>query len=456
MNLDAIEDIDRLRRISKALMHRVESATDQQGNAFTLFQTAINLDSQVRRRTDELTSAIHRVEKINHELAVAKEAAETANLAKTRFLAAASHDVLQPLNAALLSVSVLAEMQTTEQGRKLVLQVERTLNTMNELLGTLLEISRLDAGVMRPRVERVPLGPVFEGLRSDFAPLAARKGLQLRILPREMDVESDRTMLRRILQNLISNALRYTAKGGVLVGVRMRDGKAAIEVVDTGRGISPDDFEVIFEEFHRGPVSVTDDPDAASGLGLGLSIVRRMVLALGHELHLRSRELIGTRFTLLAPVCPAAPRAESSPAPEPSRTANGLTGRHVLLLENDANVIAAMTNLLHSWGCHVTAATTMGGAMVELDEAGGDPDIVVADQHLDHGDLGTDVVLAVRSRYARAVPAIIVTANPTPALDVFTRENEMELMHKPVKPAQLRALLSHMVSARRRSMRVDG
>lgn len=455
MNLDGIDDVERLRKISKALMHRVESATDQQGNAFSLFQTAINLEGQVRRRTDELTSALHRVERVNHELALAKEAAETANLAKTRFLAAASHDVLQPLNAALLSVSVLADLQTTDQGRKLAAQVERTLLTMNELLGTLLEISRLDAGVMRPRLERIPIAPVLESLKADFGPLAARKGLQLRVAMRELGVESDRTMLRRILQNLVSNAIRYTSKGGVLVGVRQREGRVAIEIVDTGRGISPDHFDVIFEEFHRGPMSSGDDPETAGGLGLGLSIVRRMVSALGHELHLRSREMIGTRFTLLVPAS-ASPVRDAGLAPEPVRPTGGLTGRHVLLLENDANVIAAMTTLLESWGCHVVSAATAGGAIAELDEARCVPDIVIADQHLDNGDFGSEAVLAIRARFARPVPAIVVTANPSAALDAFTRQNEMELMHKPVKPAQLRALLSHMVSARRSSMRVGG
>ena len=328
---------------------------------------------------------------------------------------------------------------------------------MNDLLGTLLDISRLDAGVMRPRIDRVSLPSLFNSLKSDYAPLAARKGLQLRFVVRDLHVESDRTMLRRILQNLISNAIRYTTKGGVVVGARRRGERIALEVTDTGWGISPDQFEEIFEEFIRGRVPPGEDAESGGGLGLGLSIVKRMVAALDHELHLRSREMVGSRFSLLVPVAKPAPaQPASAPAARETRPAGGLTGRHVLLIENDQHVIEAMLSLLTSWGCETTVATTTGGAMAALDEDGREPEIVIADQHLDKGDLGTETVLALRARFARAIPAIIVTADPSPSLEVFTRGHEMELMVKPVKPAQLRALLSHMASARRLSMRIGG
>ncbi len=240
MPLRDIDDVERLKKINAALVSRVERSMDQQGNAFSLFQTAISLENRVRTRTEELHATLRRLEQSNIDLSVAKESAEQANLSKTRFLAAASHDVLQPLNAAHLSVSALAEVQTTQEGCKLVRQVERSLQTMEDLLRTLLDISRLDAGVVQPEIVDVNLETLFSSLRSDFQPIAATKGLSLRFRPVALAVRSDRTLLRRILQNILSNALRYTRAGGVLVGTRQRGGTIRIDVADTGCGI-PDD-----------------------------------------------------------------------------------------------------------------------------------------------------------------------------------------------------------------------
>ena len=295
-----IDDIERLKKINEALISRVERSMDQQGNAFTLFQTAINLEGRIKARTEELRSTLRRLEHSNTDLVAAKENAERANLSKTRFLAAASHDVLQPLNAAHLSISALADLQTSEEGRKLVRQVERSLETMDDLLRTLLDISKLDAGVVRPDVANVPLEPLFAALRSDFQPLAAKKGLKLRFRPTALVVRSDRTLLSRILQNIVSNALRYTRSGGVLVGARQRGGIVLIDVADTGCGIPEDQHQAIYEEFHRGPMTAHGEL-SGGGLGLGLSIVRRMVDALGHSISFRSVVGRGTVFRLELP-----------------------------------------------------------------------------------------------------------------------------------------------------------
>ncbi|TKD29382.1 MAG: hybrid sensor histidine kinase/response regulator, partial [Mesorhizobium sp.] len=222
MPLRNINDLERLKKINAALVSRVERSMDQQGNAFSLFQTAISLENRVRTRTEELHSTLRRLEQSNIDLSAAKENAELANLSKTRFLAAASHDVLQPLNAAHLSVSALAEVQTSDEGKKLVRQVERSLETMEDLLRTLLDISKLDAGVVQPDIGDVSLEMLFSSLRSDFLPVAEMKGLTLKFRPVNAVVHSDRTLLRRILQNILSNALRYTRSGGVLVGTRHR------------------------------------------------------------------------------------------------------------------------------------------------------------------------------------------------------------------------------------------
>lgn len=446
MPLRNIDDLERLKKINAALISRVERSMDQQGNAFSLFQTAISLESRVRSRTEELHSTLRRLEQSNIDLNAAKENAELANLSKTRFLAAASHDVLQPLNAAHLSVSALAEVQTSEEGRNLVRQVERSLETMEDLLRTLLDISKLDAGVVQPDVTDVSLETLFSSLRSDFQPVAEMKGLTLKFRPVNALVRSDRTLLRRILQNILSNALRYTRSGGVLVGTRHRGDTIRIDVADTGCGIPDDQREAVFEEFHRGAIP-TDAGLAAGGLGLGLAIVRRIAAALGHPVTFSSKVGHGTIFHIDVPVGigdTADPIASTAEMERPR--GYGLFGTKVLLVENDIDVLQAMTSLLERWQCLVRPATSTGDALDMLGDTDWLPDIVIADQHLDRGDLGTTTIAEVRDYLGRAVPALIVTADGSETVAKAARAAGIELMRKPLKPAQLRALLAHLLA----------
>lgn len=446
MPLADINDIERLRKINAALVGRVERSMDQQGNAFSLFQTAIALENRVRTRTEELHQTLRRLEQSNIELSAAKESAEQANLSKTRFLAAASHDVLQPLNAAHLSVSALAEVQTSEEGRKLVRQVERSLETMGDLLRTLLDISKLDAGVVQPEISDVSLETLFSALRSDFQPLAGMKGLQLKFRPTATVVRSDRTLLRRILQNILSNALRYTASGGVLIGVRRRGAMVRIDVADTGCGIPHDQSEAVFEEFHRAATG-NDAGFVGGGLGLGLAIVRRIAGALGHGVTFSSRVGRGTVFHIDVPAANGASSPSGRPALEMERAPGyGLFGSKVLLVENDADVRDAMASLLERWQCQVRAAATTDEALDALGDTAWIPDVVIADQHLDQGDLGTNTIAQVRDYLGRPVPGLVVTADPSDAIAAATRAAGIELMRKPLKPAQLRALLAHLLA----------
>jgi two-component system, sensor histidine kinase len=446
MSISSITDPARLRKINEALISRVERSMDQQGNAFTLFQTAINLEGRIKARTEELRSTLRRLEQSNQALVAAKENAERANLSKTRFLAAASHDVLQPLNAAHLSVSALADLQSSEEGRKLVRQVERSLETMDDLLRTLLDISKLDAGVVRPDVTVVPLEPLFAALRSNFQPLAANKGLKLRLRPTTLAVRSDRTLLSRILQNIVSNGLRYTVAGGVLVGARRRGGSVLIDVADTGCGIPEDQHQAIYEEFHRGPIAAHGEL-SGSGLGLGLSIVKRMVDALGHQISFRSIVGRGTVFRLELPAGQPV-RTEPGTAPaEPERPRGyGLFGTKVLLVDNDTQVLDATRVLLERWQCEVRGAVSTAAALDQLGDTGWLPDIIIADQHLDQGELGTDTISQARAYLQGNVPALIITADASDEMQRIARSTGAELMHKPVKPAQLRALLAHLLA----------
>jgi signal transduction histidine kinase len=207
-----IRDIERLKKINAALISRVERSMDQQGNAFSLFQTAINLENRIKQRTEELNAAMRRLEQTNLDLVAAKEAAERANLSKTRFLAAASHDVLQPLNAAHLSISALADLPATTESTRLVRQIERSLETMDELLRTLLDISKLDAGVVKAELRDVPISQIFQSLRSDFQPIADQKQVRLRFRPSLASARTDRSLLRRMLQNIISLTLCATPR----------------------------------------------------------------------------------------------------------------------------------------------------------------------------------------------------------------------------------------------------
>lgn len=447
MGVSSITDPDRLKRINEALINRVELAMDQQRNAFSLFQTAISLEGQVRRRTDELTATLRSLERTNEELARQKEISERADQSKTRFLAAASHDILQPLNAAQLTISSLHDLQVSDKGRQMVLQVERSLDTMNELLRTLLDISRLDAGVTTPTYAAVPIAPVVDGLLSDLRPVAEQKGLRLRTAITEDTVWTDRLMLRRALQNLISNAIRYTDEGGILIGTRRRGDKVSIEVIDTGCGIPEDQFDIIFEEFQRAAPGKLD-AEGEYALGLGLAIVRRLVEALRHDLSVSSRPGKGSVFRILAErASPSLDQPRPDPAPAPMTSMDGsLAGKQILLVENDPAVIDAMTGLLDTWGCAFRIARDTKQALEALDGAAWVPDLVIADQQLDHGDLGTLTLEALADLLPKQVPAILATADGASETVLEASRIGAEHMAKPIKPAQLRALMSHLVS----------
>jgi len=221
--MEALErEAAKLRKINAALMSRVERSTDQQMNPFSLFETAIALDQQVRDRTKQLKTALQSLERTNGQLFQAKQQAEAASSLKSSILISVTHDLLQPLNAARLTLSALAEMVESQKGAALTGQIDRSLATLEDLLRTLLDISRLDAGVLKPEVRPVAISALLEPLKQEFVPIAAKKNLSLKILPCNNAVMSDPLMLRRILQNLLANALRYTQRGGVLVGCRIK------------------------------------------------------------------------------------------------------------------------------------------------------------------------------------------------------------------------------------------
>lgn len=442
-------EVERLKKINAALIEQVERSMDQQGTAYSLFQTAINLDRQIRHRTVELTETLADLEQSNQELTKARDFAEHANLSKTRFLAAASHDVLQPLNAALLLMSSLSSLQTNTEAQRLCGQVERSLDTMDSLLRALLYMSRLDAGDVQPRWQSVSVDALFDSIASDFEPMAKLRNLELRVRHSGLHVRSDPTMLRRVLQNIVTNALRYTEHGGVLLIAGQLGRKVHIRIADTGIGIERERFREIFMEFNRGGAVSSNDEDSSAGLGLGLAIVERMVNTLGHRITLNSRPGRGSCFGLCLPAESARPQSSTTsiaPTITKSETLSpaGLIGTRILVIENDLIALQAMDLLLKQWGCALRLASSTDEALDALDGGNWIPDLIIADQHLNGDDRGTTALRAVHRLIGHQVPAIIVTAVPDEGLWKLAEQGQIEVMPKPAKPAQLRALLTHL------------
>ncbi len=435
--------LEKLGKINAALMNRVERSMDQQANAFSLFQAAIGLENQVRLRTHELKHALDSLEIANDELVEARDAAERANRFKTRFFTAVGHDLLQPLHAARLSVSALSEETAEENRRRLIGQVDHALSSIDELLRTILDLSKLEAGVIRPAITTVPLNDLFCNLGVDVEPIARDKGLALTCAPTRLAVRSDGLMLRRILQNLMANAVSYTERGRVLVTARRRGTSVEIEVWDTGPGIEESEQRRIFEEFQRGSAS---GRSAGAGIGLGLAIVQRTAEALGHRVRLCSRPGHGTRFTVIAPYAgQAIPAATREPGPPP-HSVYGLQGRLALVIDNDLHVVNAMRNILASWSCEVVTAQSLREIEALLAAgAARAPDIVLADFHLESGETGLEGVQRVRAAAGRPVPAIIITADQTAGVEGLARAAGCEILRKPVRPAELRALVQHVL-----------
>jgi signal transduction histidine kinase len=431
---DLKRQIEKLEKINRALMSRVERSVDSQFNAFSLFETAIALDHQVRRRTQELQQAMRSIEK-------AKRQAEAASSLKTTFVTSVGHDLLQPLNAARLALSALSELQTGTEGGVLTEQVDRCLMTLEDLIRTLLDLSKLDAGVMQPEFRSFELNDVMEPLAREFDHFAQKRGLKLRIFATRRTVRSDPSMLRRILQNLLANALRYTAHGGVLVGVRRRGDNVLVQVCDTGPGIPDDRREAIFQEFQR----AHSDIPGQTGFGLGLAIVRRFAHVLGHPVSLASRVGRGSTFSVLIPLSSEAP-PPPVPVPQFRAIPNRIAGAKILLIENEPAVSEAMILLLERWGCDVAVATSGAEAVEKLRALANPPQIIIADLHLNNGELGPQAIQAVRRACGKDAPALLVTADHSSRAEDEARRNKLEMLHKPVRPAELRSLLSFLLN----------
>ncbi len=387
------------------------------------------LERRVRERTGELM-------RLNAELERAKAAADDANASKTRFIAAASHDVLQPLNAARLYVSSLIERQRRGADADLVQNIDASLEAVEEIFAALLDISRLDTGAMQPEMADFHIDEILRRLEVEFAPLAREKGLDLIFMPCSLAVRSDRRLLRRLLQNLVSNAVKYTPAGSVLVGCRRRGPRLRIDVCDTGIGIPHAKQRAVFKEFHR----LDQGARVARGVGLGLSIVERIARVLDCEVALQSNVGRGSRFSVEVPRASAV-IGEPTLRVVPKIAAGRLTGTVVLCIDNERTILDGMQALLGGWGCRVLKAADLAEALAAMQGSGLEPDGLLVDYHLDGGN-GVVAIMELRRRTGRDLPAILITADRSVHVREEARATGVHVLNKPVKPAALRALIT--------------
>jgi signal transduction histidine kinase/Na+/proline symporter/ActR/RegA family two-component response regulator len=409
----------------------VTDQTESVKSADTLQKINESLERRVEERTAELR-------KLNAELEAARAEAEAANLGKTRFIAAASHDILQPLNAAKLFVASLVERHQRSADGALVRNLDASLGSVEEIISALLDISRLDAGAQKPDIAPLRIDEIFTALALEFGPAARSKGLKLKVVHCNAVVLSDRKLLRRVLQNLLSNAIKYARSGGVLMGCRRQGKRIRVDVFDTGPGIPLAMQDKIFEEFAR----LEQGGDGPPGLGLGLSIVERTARLLGSEIKLRSVVGKGSGFSITVPLSEAPFIMPARQGPGRKRMGLGNV-TSVLVIDNETQILEGMEALIGGWGCTVYTAKSGAAALKALQPHQAKIDVVIVDYHLGKED-GLAVVQKLRLMARRPISAILVTADGSAQVQARAMASDVLYMRKPIKPAKLRAAMAQL------------
>ncbi|MHB1214392.1 MAG: ATP-binding response regulator [Thiobacillus sp.] len=384
-----------------------------------------------------------RIRKATAHLAAKKDMAERANQAKSRFFAAASHDLRQPLHALSLFVAALKERNHQTEAQTLIENIEASTAAMTLLFDALLDLSRLDAGTIEVHPVHFPLQKMLRDLEQQFGAVAAEKQLQLRFRPCDITLYSDPLLIERILVNLIANAIHHTDDGGVLVACRRRGRMVRLSVTDTGRGIAPDQQESVFHEFVQ-----LHNParDRSKGLGLGLAIVSRLGRLLGHRVNLRSRPGHGSVFSIDVPYGDARLIQTAAAIRAPGQIpADAL----VLLVDDETAILRGMAELFDSWNIDLVTARSTAEAEQWLDSLARVPDVIVSDFRLPDDTDGIDVITRLRHKFGRDIPAILVTGDTAPDTILRISQAGLPMLHKPLRPAKLRALLTHLIQQAR-------
>jgi two-component system, sensor histidine kinase len=435
-----------LKKSVKALMVRVEKTVDDQGSAFSWFQAAASLEEAIRQRTEQYEQLNLRLKRelesrreIELALKQAKEVADRANETKTRFLAAASHDLRQPLSSALLFLESISEAALTGLDLDYLHKARVALASLSNLLDTLLDVARLDSGGIEPQYADFPVSAVLDRIVPEFASVARSAGLELDFVSSSAWVRSDVHLLETVLRNLISNAIRYTPRGRVLVGCRRRPDGLLISVHDTGIGIEGEHLEAIFTAYYQVRAG---GRARTTGIGLGLSIVERISTLLSLSREVRSIPGRGSLFAVLVPY--GRPRGRTRSRVMVATGAARIPSLAIAVIDDDPGVRLGLAATLAKWGHRPIAAATATEAVVQFIGADLSPDFIISDYHLAGAVKGDAAIEEVRREFDRAPPAAIMTSDPDPRLHATAGDKGFTLLAKPLNLVELRALLERI------------
>ncbi len=423
---ELLKKIAELEKVNEGLEETVEERTN------SLLDVNVILNEEIASK-----------EKIEQQLKIAVSEAEQAKQSKDKYLAAASHDLLQPMNAARLLVSSLLERTKESHHQQLAERINLALAGAEELLQDLLEISKLDANATQLDITIFSIEQLLEPLVTEYLPMAQTKQVLFRYSVSSVFVRSDAHLLSRVIRNLISNAIRYTHRGRVLVGCRRRQNMLEIQVLDTGVGIDPDQKQHIFKEFLQLPNRSQGDN---RGVGLGLAIVDRIAKLLGLVVRVESVPDKGSVFSVSVPLVDVKAEMRSF-KPVPS-VVNHLmfNDLKVLVIENDESIIFAMQNLLKDWGCEVAWLDDCDQRILDYIAQGRAPDIILSDYHLNSKSTGLDVLAQVKQGFAKDIPTILISADHSHELHLRCNSLGILRLKKPVNPSKLRALMHHSIN----------
>jgi signal transduction histidine kinase len=389
---------------------------------------------------DELGALAVNVNRTSEQLGRLYHQLELANLAKSRFLAAASHDLRQPLHALNLFLDQRRSETDQVERSRLDAQIDTAVAAMNELFNSLLDISKLDAGVLAPSISEFPVDHLLKRIETTFVATARENGLRLRVVSSRAWVRSDFILLERILLNLVSNAVRYTERGGVVIGCRHRNGRLRIDVCDSGIGIPEDQRRNIFGEFYQ---LDGGEKDRRGGLGLGLAIVDRLCGLLDHPIELTSSVGRGSRFSVLVPSAPAG--TAQAPLDVPRALVDSEHGKLVMVIDDNELVRDGTRGLLKSWGCLVVTAESEDAAMAKLADHVRRPDLIISDYHLAQGKAGFELIDRLRRACGAQIPAFLISGDTAPERLREASASGYYLLHKPVLPITLRSVVSQLL-----------
>ncbi|MBE9556903.1 MAG: PAS domain S-box protein [Proteobacteria bacterium] len=448
VNLTVPDDRDSVRDIQYALQYGIGTSRQYEYRATRRDGKTIWLECQERVVVWQGSPALQSTVIDATERKQAEESLRDAMLqadqainARTRFFAAASHDLRQPLHAISLYLPLLLKRMEKTENREMLGAIQNSCNAMRSLLDSLLDISRLDAGVIEPENSPIPLLEIFDQLGMEFAPQAAAKGLELRVVSADYWVRSDPALLERILRNLLTNAIRYTSKGKILLGARRAGSTVRIEVWDSGIGIESETLEHIFEEFYQ-----ADNPerDRNRGLGLGLAIIERLATLLEHKLGVRSWPGRGSVFDITLPVTDEPASADARMRQTPPETGS-LQGRLAVLVDDDPIVLEGTEAMLEDWGCKVVSTSSGNEAVAAIFATDRIPDFILADLRLRGTETGLDAIAALHQSLDRPIPAIIVTGDTDPDRIREASASGYIILHKPVEPVRLQKAIQKLI-----------